>query len=122
MWYHTSMNYLQDDTYYAILGPFTESFFVEYYIVAVDSSPNINEAIDDNSGSYYSYTVQSEPTPPPETITITPPPGTVTINETVTQNETVITTLETGVILITTIGASSIGLIFIVMVYRKRRQ
>jgi len=44
-------------TYQATIGPFTAGSVLEYYITALDNSTSHNEAIEDNSGLYYSFTI-----------------------------------------------------------------
>jgi len=51
------MTLISGDIYSVTIGSFAVSDTIEYYITAVDNSANHNEAIDDNSGLYYSFTV-----------------------------------------------------------------
>jgi len=64
-WNFVSMNFLQDHAYFVIIGPFTEGYFIEYYIQATDNSPNHNLAINNNEGNYYSFTVVNQTTTEP---------------------------------------------------------
>jgi hypothetical protein len=61
MWTSIAMVNTVGDTYSADIPAQSFGTFVEYYIVATDTSAN--SATDDNGGSYYNYTV-SDPTPP----------------------------------------------------------
>ncbi|NHJ84551.1 MAG: hypothetical protein FK734_03765 [Asgard group archaeon] len=56
-WIYLTMNFLEDHAYFVTIGPFTEGYYVEYYIQATDDSPNHNEAINNNEGNFYSFTV-----------------------------------------------------------------
>ena len=56
-WQTISMTLLSGDLYSVVFGPFAVSDTIEYYISAVDNSVNHNEAIDDSSGLFYSFTV-----------------------------------------------------------------
>jgi hypothetical protein len=53
---------ISGDTYGASLGPYAVGVVVDYYVVAVDDSPNHNSATNDNDGHYYSFEVISTPT------------------------------------------------------------
>ena len=64
-WIYLSMNFLEDHAYFVTIGPFTEGYFVEYYIQATDDSPNHNIAINNNEGNYYSFTVVNQTTTEP---------------------------------------------------------
>lgn len=75
-WITTSMTLVSVDTYEVILSLFDYDDFIEYYIVAVDNSPNHNPTTDNNSGSYYSFTVLSGDTTPPEISNIELQPST----------------------------------------------
>jgi parallel beta-helix repeat protein len=56
-WIEASMTLISGDFYSVTLGPFAVSETIEYYVSAVDNSVNHNEAINDNAGLYYSFTV-----------------------------------------------------------------
>ena len=56
------MSLVSGSTYQAVIGPFVDGAVVEYYIKAVDSSPNHNIIENKNSGSYYSFTVIEQET------------------------------------------------------------
>jgi len=64
-WIDTGLLHKTGNLYEVIIGPFNYDDFVEFYINATDSSPNRNIAIEDNSGSYYSFTVTSSDLTPP---------------------------------------------------------
>ncbi len=52
-----SMTLVSGDLYSVTIGPFAVSDIIEYYVSAEDNSFNNNEAINDNTGLYYSFTV-----------------------------------------------------------------
>ena len=56
-WLVISMPLSTGSIYQATIGPFTTGSVIDYYITAIDSSISHNEAINDNNGSYYSFTV-----------------------------------------------------------------
>ncbi|MHA1557741.1 MAG: hypothetical protein ACTSPM_12505, partial [Candidatus Heimdallarchaeota archaeon] len=58
-WITVSMTQIADVTYEAEIGPFGYADLIEYYITAIDNSPNNNEATDDNGGEYYSFIITS---------------------------------------------------------------
>ena len=66
-WIEVSMTLISGDFYSVTIGPFAVSETIEYYVSAVDNSVNHNEAINDNSGLYYSFTI-SEVIPEFQTI------------------------------------------------------
>ncbi|MHA1187620.1 MAG: hypothetical protein ACTSSK_12255, partial [Candidatus Heimdallarchaeota archaeon] len=53
------MGYVSGSMYEATIGAFSYSDLIEYYITAIDDSPNHNSATDDNGGLYYSFTIIS---------------------------------------------------------------
>ncbi|MCG3224152.1 MAG: right-handed parallel beta-helix repeat-containing protein [Candidatus Heimdallarchaeota archaeon] len=57
VWIEVNMTHISGDLYSVIIGSFSISDTIEYYVSAVDNSTNHNEAINDNSGLYYSFTV-----------------------------------------------------------------
>ncbi|MHA1532484.1 MAG: hypothetical protein ACTSR6_10845, partial [Candidatus Heimdallarchaeota archaeon] len=61
-WTSTTMILSSGSSYGAAIGPFTTGAVVDFYIVAVDDSPNHNSATEDNSGAYYSFTVVTSTT------------------------------------------------------------
>jgi len=56
-WTEVSMTLISGDIYSVTIGPFAANDIIEYYVTATDNSANRNEATEDNSGSYYSFTV-----------------------------------------------------------------
>jgi len=56
-WYSVQMTLVSDNNYSATTLSFDEGDFVEFYIEAVDDSPFLNIAIDDNDGNYYNFNV-----------------------------------------------------------------
>jgi parallel beta-helix repeat protein len=57
LWADIAMTLSTGSLYQVTIGPFTEGSVIEYYIYAEDNSSNHNEAIEDNFGAYYSFTV-----------------------------------------------------------------
>lgn len=53
-----SMSLATGITYEVERSPFTAGDIIYYYITAIDNSLNFNEATDNNSGMYYSFSVQ----------------------------------------------------------------
>ncbi|NHJ84485.1 MAG: hypothetical protein FK734_03435 [Asgard group archaeon] len=62
IWITLEMVLLYDNTYGIIIGAFVVGDLIDYYITAIDNSPNHNSAIDDNDGLYYSFEIESTPT------------------------------------------------------------
>ncbi|HUT80253.1 MAG TPA: hypothetical protein VMZ29_03545 [Candidatus Bathyarchaeia archaeon] len=59
-WSDKSFELISGSTYEVIIGPFyTSNIFVEFYIRATDNSTYHNLVINDNLGSYFSFTVIS---------------------------------------------------------------
>ncbi len=58
-WIDVNMTFTSGDTYEVTIGLFAYDSEIEYYIVAVDDSPNHNSATNNNSGSYYTFTIVS---------------------------------------------------------------
>ncbi len=56
-WIEVSMTLSSGDFYSVTIGSFAVSDTIEYYVSAIDNSVNHNEAINDNSGLYYSFTI-----------------------------------------------------------------
>ncbi len=56
-WQVIDMTLVSSDIYFVTIGSFAISDTIEYYVSAVDNSVNHNEAINDNSGLYYSFTI-----------------------------------------------------------------
>jgi len=56
-WNNYSMWKGSYDHYLTAIGPFSEGDFVQYYLIAEDSSSNHNERTSDNGGLYYNFTV-----------------------------------------------------------------
>jgi hypothetical protein len=84
------MSVYSGDIYSVSLGLLTYDDSVEYFIIAIDNSPNENSNIDNNAGIYYSFTVVSSDVSGPiitdisqsaENITVS---GSITISCTVT--------------------------------------
>ncbi len=85
-WTDVSMTFTSGSTYEATIGSFAYDDEIEYYIVAVDDSPNHNEATDDNSGIYYSFTIEASDIDGPTIENILHQPATPTELETITIN------------------------------------
>ncbi|MFW9923291.1 MAG: hypothetical protein ACFFDW_08415, partial [Candidatus Thorarchaeota archaeon] len=66
------------NTYQAIIGSFAGGGTVDFYITAIDSSPNSNSITDDNDGHYYGFNIMVEPIP---TSNPTPTPSTTPTND-----------------------------------------
>ncbi|HUU79291.1 MAG TPA: hypothetical protein VMX55_13180 [candidate division Zixibacteria bacterium] len=58
-WVDIDMTFMPWDTYEVSIGAFDYADFIEYYIIAIDDSPNHNEVTDDNGGTYYNCTIVS---------------------------------------------------------------
>ncbi len=56
-WQIISMTLVSGDIYSVTIGSFVVGDTIEYYVSAIDNSTNHNEAINDNAGLYYSFTV-----------------------------------------------------------------
>jgi len=56
-WVEKDLTKSEGDGYIIDIGFFNANDLVEFYITAKDNSTNYNEAINDNNGSYYSFTV-----------------------------------------------------------------
>jgi len=72
-WLTKDFTLLIGDTYQVEIGPFLANQTIEFYINATDDSINANFAIDDNSGSFYSFIVKlstTEESPVPYIIPI----------------------------------------------------
>ncbi len=50
---------VQGSKYEVTIGSFSYDDLIEYYITAIDDSPNHNSATDNNGGSYYTFTILS---------------------------------------------------------------
>ncbi|MFW9923289.1 MAG: hypothetical protein ACFFDW_08405 [Candidatus Thorarchaeota archaeon] len=50
-------SFVHGEGYSVTIGPFVMDDLVEFYIEAFDDSPNANSRINDNEGSYFSFTV-----------------------------------------------------------------
>ncbi|MHA1218485.1 MAG: NosD domain-containing protein [Candidatus Heimdallarchaeaceae archaeon] len=59
VWSTVSMTLSTGSIYQVVIGPFTNSSIIDFYITATDNSLNHNEATNDNIGLYYSFTVFS---------------------------------------------------------------
>lgn len=57
LWTTIAMTLSTGSTFQVTIGPFTDGSVIEYYITATDNTTSHNEATDDNSGVYYSFTV-----------------------------------------------------------------
>ncbi|MFW9924619.1 MAG: hypothetical protein ACFFDW_15160, partial [Candidatus Thorarchaeota archaeon] len=82
-WINVSMNLTLFHTYRATIGPFNYQDLVEYYFYAVDISPNHKEAVDNNGGLYYSFTVISSDTEGPTITNITHYPKLPVVNDSI---------------------------------------
>ncbi|MCK4845505.1 MAG: hypothetical protein KAS95_07515, partial [Candidatus Heimdallarchaeota archaeon] len=69
IWTEVSMTLISGDIYSVTIGTFAVSDIIEYYVSAIDNSANNNEAINDNAGLYYSFTV-SEVIPEFQTLSL----------------------------------------------------
>ena len=77
-WISTSMVAISSFTYSVDIGIFNPGETIDYYIVAVDDTPNCNTATADNDGSYYNFTIEEQtPTPTPTSETPTTSEGTL---------------------------------------------
>ncbi|NHJ83971.1 MAG: hypothetical protein FK734_00830 [Asgard group archaeon] len=56
-WNYFAMHTEDDIVYSVVLAAFETSFLIEFYIMANDTAPSQNMAINDNSGQYFSFTV-----------------------------------------------------------------
>ena len=83
-WTSTTMVWIVDDLFDATLGTFTYDDFIEFYITANDTAINPNSATDDNSGSYYSFTIVSSDLTGPSISLVSHDPTTPTDAETIT--------------------------------------
>jgi len=61
-WTTTTMLLISGDQYKTTIGTFVAGDLIEFYITAIDDSPNTNTATDDNGGVYYSFTVLAHST------------------------------------------------------------
>ena len=62
-WLTSSMSHASGDLYAIDIGPYNSGDQIKYFISALDDSPDHNEAIEDNSGSYYIINIGSDTTP-----------------------------------------------------------
>ena len=67
-WITLTMTLISGNTYGATIGTFAAGDIIEYYILAVDDSPNHNTRLNDNNELYFSFEVQS--IPPTETTSL----------------------------------------------------
>ncbi|MBN1329441.1 MAG: hypothetical protein JXA54_08205, partial [Candidatus Heimdallarchaeota archaeon] len=58
-WGNIPMTWIFDNHYEATLGTFAYDDLIEFYITADDIADTANQAIDDNGGLYYSFTIES---------------------------------------------------------------
>ena len=56
-WQTVAMTYISGSTWTVTIGTFTDTSVIEFYIQAADSSPYNNYGVNDNDGSYYTFTV-----------------------------------------------------------------
>ncbi|MBN1328049.1 MAG: hypothetical protein JXA54_01135, partial [Candidatus Heimdallarchaeota archaeon] len=56
-WTSVSMVLVDGSTYGITIGTFSYNDFIEYYIIAIDNSPNHNIITDNNNGLYYSFVI-----------------------------------------------------------------
>ncbi len=89
IWIEVSMTLVSGDLYNVAIGPFAVSDTVEYYITAVDNSIHHNEATGDNSGLYYSFTIDSSDNTGPAINDIVHSPSSPTELNTISINATV---------------------------------
>ena len=57
-WVTVSFNHTTGDNYLASIGPFNISDIIDFYITATDAYHTPNDAINDNDGDYYTFTVE----------------------------------------------------------------
>ena len=88
-WQTISMILVSGDLYSVTLGSFAVGDTIEYYVSAVDNSINHNEAINDNSGLYYSFTIDSSDNTGPAINDVVHSPSTPTELDTISINATV---------------------------------
>ncbi len=69
LWQTISMTLVSSDLYSVTIGSFVVGDTIEYFVSAIDNSSNHNEAINDNSGLFYSFTV-SEVIPEFQTLSL----------------------------------------------------
>ena len=68
-WIKVPLSVESEITYSVEIGPFAIGTLIEFYISAIDNSDNLNTAINDNAGLYFSILIQSTSTTPTSTIT-----------------------------------------------------
>jgi hypothetical protein len=56
-WTNVTMALQSGSTYQVTIGPFATGSPIEYFIIAIDASFNLNEVINNNSGDLYSFSV-----------------------------------------------------------------
>lgn len=91
-WTDASLVFTSGSNYEATIGSFDYDDEIEYYIVAVDDSPNHNEATDDNSGTYYSFIITSSDVTGPTINNVNHTPSTPNASETITISCSVVDT------------------------------
>jgi hypothetical protein len=84
IWANITMSVYSGDIYSVSLGILDYDDFIEYYIIAIDNSPNANSMIDDNSASYYSFTVVSGDVTEPIITNIIQSAANITTSESIT--------------------------------------
>ena len=59
------MSHVSGSNYQGTIGPFVEYTLINYYLKAIDNSPEHNEAVEDNDGLYYQLVVTEGDSDPP---------------------------------------------------------
>ncbi|MFW9924945.1 MAG: hypothetical protein ACFFDW_16840, partial [Candidatus Thorarchaeota archaeon] len=64
-WSNCVMTLIADSIYEADIGPFDYNVHIEYFIRAIDNSPNLNPTDENNDSEYYNFDVVSSDVTPP---------------------------------------------------------
>ncbi len=83
-WIEVNMTLTTGSTYVYTIGTFSYNDQIDYYIVAVDNSPNYNTAINDNNGSLFSFTIVSSDVSGPTISAVSQTPNPASDIETIT--------------------------------------
>ncbi|MBN2228329.1 MAG: AGE family epimerase/isomerase [Candidatus Thorarchaeota archaeon] len=99
-WHGFSMQYLFDDIFHIELCDFEVHDSIRYYISAQDDSLNHNTAINDNLGSYYTFSIYPEDTTPPTIQSITQVPENPTITDSIIIRANVTDDIEVTIVIL----------------------